>query len=81
MTKGRMISPNDLFKAAKEHMLDGREPSNKQDWLLTVNFFAANIDKPLADSATKLICLILEVPLEENEIEEIVKFQMARGEA
>jgi hypothetical protein len=75
---GRMVSPNDIQKAAEEHVLDGRKPVTKEEWTLCVNFWAANIQKGLEEAAIPLLGLIFECPLTRDELLEIAKFQAVR---
>ncbi|MEE9199158.1 MAG: hypothetical protein V3U26_05115 [Dehalococcoidia bacterium] len=73
-------SPNDMLAAAREHMLGGRDPQCYRDWQLVMNFLAANVLPESAVPACKVIALIYDMPLCEQEIEEIVAFQLARKE-
>lgn len=73
---GRMVSPDDLLAASKSAMIDGREPASADDWGLLVNFWAANIDVAVAESACQLLCTIYGVPAEVTAaVPEIVRFQ------
>ena len=72
------VSPNDMLKAAKEHMLEGREPESREDWMLIMNFFAANVDSGSAEPACQLMCAIYDMPLSKVEVKEIVRFQLAQ---
>lgn len=47
--------PNQMFEAAKHHMLDDNEPKTHEDWQLVMNFFAANIDPQIAITGCKLM--------------------------
>ena len=75
-----MRSPDEMFKVAKDIMLEGREPTTEQDWQSIVNFWAANIQKELAPSATKLMCKIYQVPIDEEFVDKIVEFQLSTAE-
>jgi hypothetical protein len=72
---GRLVSPNDMMAAAKEQMLDGREPEGRDDWILVVNFVAANIQAEVAESATLVFKTLFSIPLDDELIKEIVQFQ------
>lgn len=76
MSKGRLRSPNEMFKAAKDIMLNGREPATPEDWMRIVNFFACNIADGLELPATELFCKIFSVPLKPEQIKYIVGEQI-----
>lgn len=76
MSKGRFVSPNEMFKAAKDRMLNGKEPKTPEDWMRVVNFFACNIADGLELPATELMCKILHVPLKPETIKYIVGEQI-----
>lgn len=76
MKKIRPTSPNELFEAAKDAMLDGREPKTPRDWALIINFIAYNIADGLELPATLLMAKLLGAPLGEDYIERIVKHQV-----
>jgi len=76
----RFVSPNEMLAAAKQQMLDGREPETQQDWQLVVNFIAFNTDRRCCMVATKFICKLYDIPLDETQIEAIVKYQLERSE-
>lgn len=71
-------SPNEMLAKAKEMMLDGREPETKHDWMIIMNFFAANVDSSVAHSACRLIGKTYDMPITEQEIEQIVDFQLGK---
>ena len=79
--KGTLRSPNEFMAAAKEHMLDGREPSTQEDWARIMNFLAYNIDSEVALIACKLFIVMYDMPLSEEYVEEIVLHQLAIREA
>jgi len=64
-----------MLAAAKEHMLEGREPSSQEDWELIVNFMAHNIAGGLELAAMKLLKRILEIPLDDLAIKMICEYQ------
>ncbi len=72
---GRLVSPNEMLEAGKAQMLDGREPSNKEDWEILFNFFAVNIANGLEEQVCLLLGKIYNVPLTDDEIKSIVQFQ------
>jgi hypothetical protein len=72
-----MRSPNELLEAAKEHMLDGRDPVTDKDWALAVNFIAANVHSEM-EEFMPLLMTILQCPLDEQQIVEITAFQAER---
>lgn len=73
----RMVSPNDMMDAAKQHMLNGAEPTTREDWLRIVNFLAANLDGNIALSAIKLMRMLYHMPITLDDIAQIVDFQLA----
>lgn len=78
MSKGRMVSPDEMLEAAKEMQLGGRDPQSKRDWVLVMNFFAVNIDTILASSLHALLAKIYDMPLSEEEVDQIVSFQVSK---
>ena len=78
MSESKLRSPNELFNAAKEYMLGGDEPISKSDWVLVMNFFAANIHKDVQPAALKLLRAIYDIPIGDEQIEDISKFQIER---
>jgi hypothetical protein len=72
-----MVSPNDMMAAAKEEMLEGREPESKEDWINIVRFLAVNIHRDLVHGALKLFRVMYHIPLTEREIRGIVSFQLS----
>lgn len=79
---GTLRSPNEFVEAAKEHMLDGREPQSHKDWQLVMNFIARNVDGETALSACRLMNMIYKMGLDDEDVESIVIFQLrARLEA
>jgi hypothetical protein len=77
----RLVSPNDMQKAALDAMLQGREPVSTEDWELCANFWAANISKGLETSAIPLLGMIFNCPLGKDVLVAIAKFQAGRKEA
>lgn len=75
---GNWVSPNQMMEAAKKHMLEGREPQSQEDWAQVVNFFAANIMKGMEEVCVPLVCKLFDVPLPDEFIIEVCKFQMER---
>lgn len=72
---GRFISPNEMMKAGKNSMLDGREPSSKEDWVRLFNFFAVNISQGLEEQTCLLLGRLYYSPLTDDEIKSIAQFQ------
>jgi hypothetical protein len=75
----RLVSPNDLMAAAREAMIEGREPEAKWEWVLIFNFLAANIHAELAESCCLLFKRLYNCPLEDDVIKKIVKYQLERA--
>lgn len=71
----RLVSPNDLQKAAQEAYLEGREPKTEQEWALCVNFWATNIEASVRVQATVLMAKIMGCPLPDSYVQEIAEFQ------
>lgn len=76
MPKENWVSLNEIFEAAKQHMLNGRDPKTPKDWALIINFIAYNISAGLELPATKLIARLFGAPLGEKYIEDIVNHQI-----
>lgn len=72
---GRMVSPNALLEAAKAEMLAGKEPTNKIDWSLVMNYVAANISDGLEVPICKIFVLMYDIPLTQDEVIQIAEFQ------
>jgi hypothetical protein len=73
-----LVSPDAMMKAAKDHMLDGREPASKEDWQLVVNFLAFNTHHEIVKVAMPVMKAIYKIPLSDEHIAEIVEFQLSR---
>ena len=78
--QGTFRSPDEVLAAAKDAMLEGREPETEQDWAKIVNFMAANIHEGTRLPAIQLICKLYDIPLSEGYIENIVAFQSLPAE-
>lgn len=74
----KLISPNELHQAAKDQMLDGREPVTDKDWQLCANFWAANIAAGLEVAATPLVGMIFDCPLGKETLIKIAEFQASK---
>ena len=72
----RMVSPNEMMQGAIDNMLDGAWPVSDTDWQKVINFIAHNLDPAVALPATLLFKAMYEIPLEDEEIKEIVRFQL-----
>lgn len=73
-----LVSPNEIMAAAKEHMLNGNEPTSRDDYLRIVNFLAVNVHKDIAVPAIKLMKTMYDMPIQDSDIEQIVAFQQSR---
>lgn len=71
----RLISPEELHNAAKAALLQGNEPVTDADWILVVNFWAANSAKGLEVTICKLMARIYNCPLAMGKIGKIGNFQ------
>ena len=77
----RFVSPNDLQKAACEHMLEGKSPASHHDWQLCANFWAANVSTGLSESILPIMGLIFACDgcdLTRSELIAIARFQEER---
>jgi hypothetical protein len=71
--KPNLVSPNDLQQHAIQWI--GHEPEDETDWLLCVNYWAANIAKGLEESACLLLAKLFDCPLSDEQIKEVAAFQ------
>lgn len=71
----RFVSPNEMLDAAKVHMLEGRDPESRDDWIRVMNFMALNVHKDVAKPACRLLAMIYSMPLTEAEVDKIVDHQ------
>ena len=76
MEHGRMVSPQDLMNAAKEHMLESREPTTNDDWTRIINFVAANIALEVRVPATLFFATLYDCPLSKDTVSAIATFQL-----
>jgi hypothetical protein len=76
---GRFISPNDMMKEAKAEMLGGFEPKTGRDWVLVMNFIAANAGEGLEESICHMFLMLYDIPLSREVASEIAAFQKAAG--
>ncbi len=76
MTDVTMVSPNDMFAAAKEHMLEGSDPVSDKDWQMVINFVAFNTGAGFELSVTKLFAKMYDCPLEEETVIAIAEAQV-----
>jgi hypothetical protein len=72
----RFVSPNELFQAAKDCYLKGKDPQNDDEWALVVNFWAFNIGDGLEEVVGLLLPKLYNCPLSEDTIKRIVAFQI-----
>ena len=63
-----------MLRQAKDVMLDGREPSNKDDWIVLFNFFALHIVKGIEEKECMKLHKLFRSPLSEDEIINIAKY-------
>lgn len=73
---GKLVSPNELHHAACDQMLDGRLPQSENDWVLVVNFYAANVAKEVQPSGVVVMAMLMDCPLSREYIEKISAFQV-----
>lgn len=70
----QLRSPDEFMAAAKDMMLEGREPVTERDWMLVTNFVASNVIKGVEAATCLLFKMLYEVPLTEDQIREIAAF-------
>lgn len=68
-------SPNEIFEASKEQMLDGRDPATREDWMLLANFWAYNLAPEVVEPAMALMVMLYDAPLDPRALSEIIEFQ------
>lgn len=73
----RLVSPKEMLEAGKKLVLDGRDPSNKNDWIILFNFFAVNISQGVEEQTCLLLNKVYHSPLTDDEIISIAQFQHA----
>ena len=73
----RLVSPDEMIAAAKEIMLEGREPENVTDWSVVMNFCAGNLHPDTAHPVCQLLNVLYNMGLTQNEVATIVSFQLA----
>jgi hypothetical protein len=71
----KMVSPNEMMQASKDHMLEGREPQSPRDWQCLVNFWAFNAEEDCEVGVATIMALCFDCPLEDIEISKIAKMQ------
>lgn len=74
----RLVSPNELLSAAKEYMLNGGDPTTREDCAKVMNFIAANVHPDVARTVCPFLATLYDMPLTEEEVLGIVEFQLAR---
>jgi hypothetical protein len=72
----KAVSPQEFFDKACEYMLDGRRPETRDEWVEVANFIAYNLPVEICDVATMFVLAIFQCPLEDDEVAEIVAYQM-----
>jgi hypothetical protein len=73
----KFISPDDLQQAACDQMLSSNQPVTDSDWMLCVNFWAANIEAKAAKSVCNLMAMLYGCPLDSSTIAQIADFQIS----
>jgi hypothetical protein len=73
-----LISPNAMLAAGIQEMLDGRLPTTREDWQVLMNFFAVNMQPGIAAPGCRLMAAIYDIPITDEEIDEIVLFQQSK---
>ena len=74
----RLVSPNQMHKAACDAMLEGRLPTSESDWVRVVNFYAANTAAEIQPAGLVFLCKIMGCILPEKYITDISAYQVAR---
>jgi hypothetical protein len=72
----RMVTPDEMFAAAKDYMLAGREPEDHDDFVDIMNFFALNLEPTCALPCCQVMNAIYNMGLTEGEVDQIVAFQL-----
>lgn len=75
MSEGRLVSPDEMVKAAKDMCLDGREPKTEIDYQIIANFCAANIGGGAEEPVLRLIGMIYDWPISSEHLTKIAAFQ------
>ena len=71
-------SPNEVYSAAKEAMLNGFNPVTKRDWVKVFSFFAVNIHSEVQPVALHLMKAMYSADITEEEIDQICLFYKER---
>lgn len=79
--EGRLVSPNEMHQAACDLMLGGLQPASEHDWVLVINFYAANIASDVQPSGLLLMAHIMGCPLSDEFIRRVSKFQAQQRQA
>lgn len=74
----KLVSPDEILQAAKDQMLDCREPTTVEDWVQVMNFVAYNVSSGVEKEVCRLFVLMYDIPLSEKFVEEIAEFQVAK---
>lgn len=72
---GRMVSPNEMWIAAKQTMLNGENPKNDTEWAQVMNFIAFNVPANISTQIVKIMSTLYDCPLPDDTLEAIAKFQ------
>jgi hypothetical protein len=62
----KLYSPNELFVAGKQLMLNDVEPQNGSDWVKLVHFWAANINTGSLPEAVEQLCIMYRAPIKKE---------------
>lgn len=73
--KPTLVSPNDMQEAGIDIMLDGRQPKTEEDWLRLCNFWACNSHHGVEESICKLMALMFDAPIRDDQIVYIAQMQ------
>lgn len=67
-SKGRWVSPNEMFSKAKELVLKGKEPETKTEWLNVIVFCGVNVATGLEIPVCKIFAKLINAPLSDKEV-------------
>jgi len=76
MSDTTLVSPNDMFAAAKDNMLEGADPVSDRDWQMVINFVAFNTGAGAELPVTKIFAKLFDCPLEEETVIAIAAAQV-----
>ena len=76
MPRSKLVSPNEIYAQAKIEMLNGRDPVTAEDYARIMNYLAANVAPEIALNACLLLRTIFQMPLTDEDVTDIVRFQL-----